>query len=66
MRYRDAKSLKEGDEIVRVSDKVILVVKEAFIFGQYKTVKVGCFIKDNAESPYIYLINTEIESITPD
>jgi hypothetical protein len=61
MRYRDAKLLKEGNEVVRSSDKSVMVVKEAFVFGQYKTVKIGCFIKDNPESPYIYLINSEIE-----
>jgi hypothetical protein len=61
MRYREAKLLKEGQEVIRTSDKAVLVVKEAFVFGQYKTVKIGCFIKDDEKSPYIYLINNEID-----
>jgi len=42
MRYRDAKNLQNGDEVIRKEDKAILTVKSVEAYGQYKIVKIFC------------------------
>lgn len=47
MRYRDAKRLQNGDQIIRKEDKVVFVIKEIEIFPSQKTVRFNCV-------PYLY------------
>lgn len=48
MKYRDAKKLQNGDEVIRKEDKVSLTVKEVNVFGQYKKVQLHCVTTSNA------------------
>jgi hypothetical protein len=58
MRYRDARLLHNEDEVIRKSDKVVLIVKEVECFGQYKKVKLACVTQDNTR---VIVYNDEIE-----
>jgi hypothetical protein len=40
MRYRYAKLLLQGDEVVRKTDNVHLTVSSIQVFGQYKKVQI--------------------------
>jgi hypothetical protein len=60
MRYRDAKLLCEGDEVVRKDDKTSFIVKEVEVFGQYKKVKLKCLAKDLPDTGYVYLFHEEL------
>ncbi len=60
MRYRDARLLKEGDEITRKSDGASLIVLEAQAFGQYKTVKIVCHLKNDVEKNKLYYYHDAI------
>ena len=57
MRYREAKLLHNGDEVILKSDKTILLVKSLEVFGQYKKVKLNC-VNDSGRAYSVY--NDEI------
>jgi hypothetical protein len=57
MRYRDAKKLHNGDEVIRKSDKVSMIVNSVECYGQYKKVKINCIINGSLTSIY----NDEVE-----
>lgn len=57
MRYRDARLLKVGDEVVRKSDKLTMTVTSIEAFGQFKTVKINCVSGDIKAT----LFNEEVE-----
>lgn len=44
MKYREAKELKAGDQVRCKKDKIFLIVKEVFIYGQHKIVKIDCIV----------------------
>jgi hypothetical protein len=54
MRYRDARLLKEGDEVVRKDDNATMILSEVQVFGQYKKVKLVCYLKDDAQQEKLY------------
>jgi len=58
MKYREAKDLQNGDQVIRKDDKVSLVVQEVQIFGQYKKVLLHCVTEHNAR---VSLYNEEVE-----
>lgn len=58
MRYRDAKKLRNGDEVIRKEDKVSLLVKEVEIFVQSKVVRLNCVTKNNS---WVSLYHDEVE-----
>lgn len=58
MKYRDAKKLQSGDEVIRKEDKVSLTVKEVHVFGQYKKVQLHCVTPSNAS---VTVYHDEIE-----
>ena len=58
MRYRDAKKLRNGDEVIRKEDKVSLLVKEVEIFVQSKVVRLNCVTKNNY---WVSLYHDEVE-----
>jgi hypothetical protein len=41
MRYRDAKLLDAGDQVILKKDNTILIVNSIEIYGQFKTVKIN-------------------------
>lgn len=57
MKYRDAKLLHNGDEVIRKKDKAPMIVKEIEIYGQYKKVRLTCVCFDSTE----VVFNDEIE-----
>lgn len=58
MKYRDARLLASGDEIIRKEDNLILKVESIECYGQFKTVKINAIaIAGNL----ISLFNDEIE-----
>ena len=58
MRYRDAKNLHNEDQVIRKSDKAVLVVSSTEVFGQYKKVYLHCVDEHNAR---VSLYNDEVE-----
>lgn len=58
MRYRDAKNLHNGDQVIRKTDKVPLIVSSTEVFGQYKKVHIHCVDEHNAR---VTLFNDEVE-----
>ena len=61
MNYREAKLLKSGDEVVRAWDKVPMVIHEATAFGQYKKVKLICYLKGDEKQEKLYYYNDDVE-----
>jgi hypothetical protein len=68
MKYRDAKKLHNGDEVIRKKDKLVLTISSVEIFGQYKKVKFMCLLPHSkggdlycAGSTYTSLYNDEVE-----
>jgi len=57
MKYRDAKNLQSGDEVVRKADSATLIVDSIELYGQFKKVKINCLLGDNKTS----IFNDEIE-----
>lgn len=57
MRYRDARLLHNGDQVIRKSDKVPMMVESVELFGQYKKVKLNCLIGDTL----VVVYNDEVE-----
>lgn len=58
MRYREAKNLESGNQVIRKSDKTKLIVKSLEILGQFKLVRVHC---ETVGGEKISLYNSEIE-----
>jgi len=58
MRYRDARLLSEGDEVIKKEDKQVLKVESIEAFGQFKTVKINVI---TVYGKHISLFNDEIE-----
>lgn len=48
MKYKLAKWLQTGDQVILKSDQSILTVKTAEVFGQYKKVLLHCVDHNNA------------------
>lgn len=42
MKYRDAKNLQNGDEVIRKVDQVSLIISDIEVYGQYKKVRLNC------------------------
>lgn len=57
MKYRDAKQLHNGDQVIRKSDGTAMVVSSIEVYGQYKKVKINCLI-DNS---YFTYFNDEVQ-----
>jgi hypothetical protein len=58
MKYRDAKKLHNGDEVIRKSDKAILTVKDVEVYGQNRVVRLNCVTAANAA---VSLFHDEVE-----
>jgi hypothetical protein len=58
MRYRDAKNLHNGDQVIRKSDKTPFIVQDIEVFGQYKKVYIHCVDEQNAR---VSFYNDEVE-----
>lgn len=58
MRYREAKNLESGDQVIRKSDKTNLIVKSLEILGQFKLVRIHCETMDGEK---ISVYNSEID-----
>jgi hypothetical protein len=58
MRYRDAKNLHNGDQVVRKNDQVPFIVQTIEVFGQYKRVVIHCVNEHNVRAS---LYNDEVE-----
>jgi hypothetical protein len=63
MKYRDAKTLLNGDQVIRKSDKQPLIVISVEAYGQYKKCKINCVLPDDNDEldPVITLFNEEVE-----
>lgn len=48
MRYRDARLLHEGDEVIRKSNNGVYTIKSLEIYGQNKVVRLNCVDLNNA------------------
>lgn len=59
MRYRDAKKLKNGDEVIRKEDQAVLTVESTEVFWLNKVVKINCFLKPLGELAATQALNTE-------
>jgi len=50
MKYREARLLKVGDQVLRLSNKSLLIISSIELLGQYKravlhcTDEAGCFV----------------------
>lgn len=58
MRYRNAKNLHNGDQVIRKSDREPLLVQSVDVFGQYKKVLIHCV---NVLNVRFSLSNDEVE-----
>lgn len=58
MKYRDAKKLQNGDEVVRKSDNLSLTVKDIEVYGQHRIVKMNCVTVANVA---VSVFNDEVE-----
>ncbi len=56
MKYRDARLLKPGDQVIRKNDNLPLVVDSVELYGQFKTVKINCL----NEGTTVSLFNEEV------
>lgn len=59
MKYRDAKNLHNGDQVIRKEDKAIYIVNSVEAFGQYKIVKINCLAEGTNTLTSLY--NDEVE-----
>jgi Leucine-rich repeat (LRR) protein len=57
MKYRDAVLLKEGDQVIRASDNMPIIISSLEKFGQFKIVKILYKDSNNKE---LSLFNTEV------
>lgn len=64
MNYREARLLKEGDEVIRKEDGVNLIVHDVTAFGQYKKVKLVCFVKEDEEKNKLYYYNDDVLAVS--
>lgn len=58
MKYRDAKKLHNGDEVIRKSDKAVLTVKDIEVYGQNRIVRLNCVTVANTA---VSLFHDEVE-----
>lgn len=58
MKYRDAKLLHNGDQVIRKYDDIAFIVNSIEVFGQYKKVKINCIGENNS---YETLYNDEVK-----
>jgi len=61
MRYREARLLKEGDEVIRKEDQVVMIVLDAQAFGQYKKVMLTCHLKEDESKKKLVYYNDSIK-----
>ena len=61
MKYRDARLLKQGDQIIRKSDQVKLTIESIVLVGQYKEAIFTCI---DLNGKKIELYNHEVELVT--
>lgn len=62
MKYRDAKNLHNGDQVIRKSDGAVLLVKEVEVYGQYKTVKLNCVLHiEGTGGAWLSLFHDEVK-----
>ena len=58
MKYRDAKKLHNGDEVIRKTDKLSLTVKDVEVYGQNRMVRLNCVTNSNET---VSLFHDEVE-----
>ncbi len=62
MRYRDAKVLHNGDEVIRKEDKVSIRVQDIEVYGQYKKVRINGIIHvEGTGGARVSLFHDEVE-----
>jgi hypothetical protein len=54
MRYRDAKNLREGDIVIYKPSMKSYTVRSIELYGQYKKVKITCYIPGDAGNTIFY------------
>jgi hypothetical protein len=64
MNYREARLLKEGDEVIRKEDGANLIIHDATAFGQYKKVKLVCILKGDEQKNKLYYYNDDVSAVS--
>jgi hypothetical protein len=59
MKYRDARLLQSGQEVIRKLDHVIITVTSIEAFGQYKKVKIA---GTDPIGTKVYFFNEEVDA----
>lgn len=59
MRYRDARLLQNGQEVIRKVDQVVITITSIEAFGQYKKVKIA---GTDPIGTKVYLFNEEVDA----
>ncbi|HEY5268556.1 MAG TPA: hypothetical protein VII94_05510 [Candidatus Saccharimonadales bacterium] len=59
MKYRDARLLQSGHEVIRKVDQMIITVTSIEAFGQYKKVKIAGTDSNGVKA---YLFNEEVDA----
>lgn len=60
MKYRDAKKLHKGDEVIRIHDDLSLIVNDIEIYGSVKTVRLNCYENNVSGGPMITVYHNEV------
>lgn len=63
MNYREARLLKAGDEVIRKEDGAHLTIHDVTAFGQYKTVKLICFLKGDEQKNKLYYYHNDVDGV---
>jgi len=58
MKYREAKHLQNEDQVRRIKDGELLIVKNVILYGQFKQVMLECVDKNNA---WVTVYHDEVE-----
>lgn len=58
MKYRDARLLHEGDQVIRKADDEVLMVKSLEIYGNVKVVRFNVV---NTENVSTFVYNDEVK-----
>ena len=58
MKYREAKDLDEGTELVKKSDNEVLILQTKELYGQHKIVRFNCLNSNNVS---VSVFHNEVE-----
>jgi hypothetical protein len=60
MKYRDAKNIHKGDEVIRIHDDLSLIVSSIEVYGQFKKVRLNCYETNTSGGPMITVYHNEV------